>query len=300
MPSRSFRPTRHEERRELIGAIQAVDLVRVTELLRSDPALSNAPSSHRNVPLADAIETGDLDLVKLLIKHGADPHHRNHGERSLLEAAAYSGRLEIAAYLISLGVEPTVHQVAAMGDVDLLAGMIKENAALLEPTAAGGRWRMSPLHAAALAGSVAAVEVLLTLGAAVDALNHNGHTPLALTTECGAKERRVPVAELLLSRGADANAEAGHHGGTVLHRAVMERDQDLARLLFERGADTDRQDWSGKTPLHHAVARNRRLVELCLRHSPDLAITCSEGETALDSARRQKKSAIVKLLEEAG
>ena len=95
-------------------------MVRVSEIATSDPSIVNAPDSHRNVPLTEAISTGRLDLVKVLTQHGADPHHRNHGGGSLLNYAAFSGRQEIAKHLISLGVEANIHHAAAIGDIDLL------------------------------------------------------------------------------------------------------------------------------------------------------------------------------------
>ena len=50
--------------------------------------------------------------------------------------------VEIARYLISLGMEPTVHHAAAIGNISLLERMLTADSTLLGPTAAGGRWFM--------------------------------------------------------------------------------------------------------------------------------------------------------------
>jgi len=194
-------------------------------------------------------------------------------------------------------MEPTVHHAAAIGNISLLERMLTADSALLGPTVAGGRWRMTPLHAAALAANVEAVEYLLSIDAPVEAENHNGHTALALMVESLLREFRLPMAKRLLSHGANVNSLAGHHGGTVLHRAVMDGDHSLAHLLLENGADPNRQDWSGKTALHHAVARNRKLVELLVEYSPDLEIASRDGETAVQLAKRLKKQAIIRMIE---
>ena len=69
--------------------------------------------------------------------------------------------------------------------------------------------------------------------------------------------------------------------------------------MLDAGADANRRDASGKTALHQAVARNRRLVELVLAARPDLSLTSREGETALAYARRLEKTAVVALIEAA-
>lgn len=274
-------------------------MCRMTETAAADPTIVNAANSHGHVPLGTAIGTGRLERVELLVDLGADPWHSYHG-RTLLDAAAYGGHSDIHRYLVSLGLEPTVHHAAAIGDIDTLEEMLAADPALREPTAAGGRWRITPLHAAVIAGSKEAVDFLLGHGLAVDAINHNGHTALALCTEQPAAESRVLIARQLLAQGADANAVAGHHGGTVLHRAIVRGDAALAGLLLDHGADPNRQDRSGKTPLHHAVAKNRQLVALLLAHGPNVSLRSREGDTPLQYARRLGKHAAAQMLTEAG
>ncbi len=290
--------SRRALRKQLIVAIEAGDMSRVAEIAAIDAGIVNAANAHGHVPLGAAIGTGCLERVKLLVALGADPRHAYHG-RTLLDAAAYGGHADILRYLIAIGLRPTIQHAAAIGDIPLLERLLGATPALREPAAAGGRWRLAPLHAAAIGGSRAAVAYLLARGVPVDAENHNGHTALALCVEHPTAEVRAAIAQLLLAGGADANAKGGHHSGTVLHRAVVNGDSDVARLLLEHGADPDRQDWSGKTPLHHAVARNRHLVALLLAHAPDLALQSRDGETAAQYARRLRKRASVRLLEEA-
>ena len=288
--------SRRALRKQLIAAIEAGDENRVAEIAAADPGIVNAANSHGHVPLGAAIGAGCLERVKLLVAHGADPHYSYHG-RSHLDAAAYAGHVEMFRYFVCLGGQPTVHHAAAIGDIPLLERMLAANPALRGPTAAGGRWRIAPLHAAVIAGNCEAVAFLLAKDVPVDTENHNGHTTLALTAEYPLKEVRVHIAELLLAHGANINAAAGHHGGTVLHRAVIHGDIALTGLLLEHGADPDRQDRSGKTPLHNAVTKNRKLVELLLAYAPNLAVESRDGETPLEYARRLKKRTIVRMLE---
>ena len=291
--------SRRALRKQLMAAIETGQMDRVAAIAAEDPAIVNAANSHGHVPLGAAIATGSLERVKRLVDLGADPRHAYHG-RTLLDAAAYAGHVEIFRYLVALGLQPTVHHAAASGDIARLARMLGANPALRGLTAAGGRWRITPLHAAALGGNRAAAACALAHGVAVDAENHNGHTALALCAEHRSANIRVSLARLLIAHGANVNAAAGHHGGVVLHRAVMHGDAALAELLLAHGADPNRQDWSGKTPLHHAVAKNRELVALLLAHGPDLDVQSRDGETPLAYARRLRKPAAVKLLADSG
>lgn len=285
-------------RKKLIAAIEAGDEKQIVEIAAADPTIVNAANSHGHVPLGTAIGTGCLERVKSLIALGANPRHSYHG-RTLLDAAAYAGHVEIFRYLVSFDMQPTIHHAAAIGDIPQLDAMLTANPELREPTAAGGRWRITPLHAAVIAGSRASVEFLLAQDVPVDAENHNGHTALALCAEHPMTDARVSMAQALLEHGANANTSGGHHGGTVLHRAVMRGDVALAQALLEHGADLNCQDWSGKTPLHHAVAKNQQLVALLLAHAPNLAVASRDGETPVQYARRLQKRAVVRLLEEA-
>ncbi|MDE2817379.1 MAG: ankyrin repeat domain-containing protein [Chloroflexota bacterium] len=288
--------SRRALRKQLIEAIERGDMSRVAEIAAADPTIVNAANSHGHVPLGAAIGAGCLKRVEALIAHGADPRYAYHG-RTLLDAAAYAGHIAIFRYLVSLGLEPTVHHAAAIGDSTLLDTMLTANPELCEPTAAGGRWRITPLHAAVISGNRKASAFLLERGVPVDAVNHNGHTALALCAEHPDENTRVPMAQLLLKHGANANTSGGHHGGTLLHRAVMHGDATLAQVLLEHGADPNCQDWSGKTPLHHAVAKNQQLVALLLSYAPKLAVESKDGETPVQYARRLQKRTVVRLLE---
>ena len=297
-----------ELRRRLVDAIGNVDLDAVRSIARSDPAIVESKTSHHNTPLGEAIATGSLDLVELLVDLGADPGYRNHGGHGALDAAAFSGHARIGGYLVSQGLEPSVHHVAAMGDVQALADMLGNAPQLLGLSRAGGRWRMTPLHAAARVACVEAVEFLLSIGVDVDQDDHNGHTALAGLVDSNlGGDRRVRVAAALIAHGADVDTGGGHHGGVVLHRAIIAGDQPMTHLLLDAGADPNLADASGKTALHHAVSKNRVLVELVLRRCPDPTLKTrarrtpkgdhTTPETALALARRLKKKAAAALIE---
>lgn len=286
-------PGRRDRRVLLLQAINDHDLEAVAGLLADDPSLANAKNAHHNVPLDEAIESGSLELVQALVAAGADISHRNHGGRSLLDVATFGGHDGIARFLISQGVEPSVLHLAALDDVAALRELPLADCVSVAP--AGGRWWLSPLHAAAMSGAINSADFLLDAGADVNAVNHHGHTPLAMAIERGTGQRGVMI-KLLLSRGADANAAGGHHQGSVLHRAIIRGDGETTQALLAAGAEVDWQDASGKTALHHAVTKNGTLTALVLKSGPVLGLTTRQGETALQLAIRLKKKPAIALL----
>jgi ankyrin repeat protein len=84
-----------------------------------------------------------------------------------------------------------------------------------------------------------------------------GQTPIQLAAAGGFYE----IAELLIEAGAAADARDAY-GTTPLHEAVSRgrrelpkgRFKDVAELLLARDADVNARDEQGQTPLHAAVA----------------------------------------------
>jgi ankyrin repeat protein len=119
--------------------------------------------------------------------------------------------------------------------------------------------RETPLHAAAEAGAELSVQLLLDAGAAVNAANCNGEQPLHLAARAG----HWQVLRLLLSRGADVHA-ASHTWLTATRLALMcgdsveERWLELPwrclQLLVEARADLQQYSPKYGTLLHTSVS----------------------------------------------
>ena len=80
---------------DLPTACHTGDIERVRELLRQDPSLANRIGEHEGyylgagAPLSNAAAVGRMDIVQLLLDHGADPNlpeeqYRAEGQGALL------------------------------------------------------------------------------------------------------------------------------------------------------------------------------------------------------------------------
>jgi len=87
------------------------------------------------------------------------------------------------------------------------------------------------LQSAAASGDTALTTTLLSQGAALDARDEHGRTPLMLAVMQG----RTDVVRLLLNRGADPNI-ADSAGRTPLQQAKQQNLREVAALLKQAGA----------------------------------------------------------------
>ena len=158
--------------------------------------------AHDTHMLGIALGRGRLDLVRLLLEHGADAGN--------LPLADPSQNRELAELAIAHGYDINTGRpgwpplvVASRGDKGEHPDKIQ---ALLE-LGAGVNVRdykaKTALHRAATAGFLASMEVLLVNGADIEAADEKGETPLFDAVHAG----RAEAIALLLERGADPTAQ---------------------------------------------------------------------------------------------
>ncbi len=143
-----------------------------------NPELATACDMGRTL-LREAAGRWDLPRVRMLLEYGSDVHVKNRFDHDPLyyAANAFVPRREaegcaVVELLIKHGAHVNGRSVPAL---------------------------MTPLHMAARRGTVALAEVLLSLGAEIEAKDSKGETPLRRAVNCG----QSGIVRLLLSHGAD-------------------------------------------------------------------------------------------------
>ena len=175
--------------------------------------------------LGIAVGRNRLDLVQMLLEHGADADQ--------LPLADPSQNRELAELAIAHGYDINAGRpgwpplvVASRGD----KGEHPERLQALLELGADVNVRdykgKTALHRAATAGFLASMEVLLANGADINAADHQGATPLSDAVRAG----RVEAVALLLERGADAGAE-NKRGVSVVSLAKRMRKQGAAEIV---------------------------------------------------------------------
>jgi ankyrin repeat protein len=131
-------------------------------------------------------------------------------------------------------------------------------------------------------------------GANLNARNESGESVLAY-----ALKSRVDMLELLVENGADPFYN-DDEGVSILDFAVTYNNLFMVNLLLEKGKDiNDVTRKSGFTPLMAAVCYGRyEIFRILLKAGADLNAVERKGMTALDFARKMRKTSMIKFLEE--
>lgn len=116
---------------------------------------------------------------------------------------------------------------------------------------------LPPLVAAAKAGKLEVVRLLLRMKFSpslnLEVTSARGNTALTFAADCG----HVEVVKALLSAGANVNA-IGHNGQTPLISAVRARSHAIVTLLVSKGAVISFENYSGKSALSLARSEYAR------------------------------------------
>jgi truncated hemoglobin YjbI len=166
-------------------------------------------------PVHAALRTATRDRFIAEIERDAScVRLRGPRGQSLLHDAAMVGETELAARLIRGGADLDAKE--AEGHTPLYRASTGDVARVLlgagaTADVASGPTRGTALHQAARRGYVAVAEALLDHGAAIDARDAKGQTPLRRAVNC----RQLPIVRLLVRRGADPHA-ADRRGVTPL------------------------------------------------------------------------------------
>jgi len=239
---------------DLPTACHTGDIERVRELLRQDPSLANKVGEHEGyylgagAPLSNAAAVGRIDIVRLLLNHGADPNlpeEQYAPKGKALYSAVYHGHYEIAKLLLQRGAFPNP-PVESSGDALWVSREWRPDARMEQlllsygaTPAQEGReedwsrgahdWlRISPLHHAARKGDVREAKKLLDSGGDLTARDeHLCSTPLAWAAKYG----QVEMVKFLLGRGAPKSLPDDPPWATPLAWAVRRGHNEIARLL---------------------------------------------------------------------
>jgi ankyrin repeat protein len=116
---------------------------------------------------------------------------------------------------------------------------------------------------------------------------------LWFSRNCFHEELSVPLAQLLIERGADITEQCPVDSSTPLHGAIINGNYDLAALLLAAGADVDAATttkWHRRTPLHFAILNpypDASMIDLLVAHGATVDARDGNEDTPLLFAARQ-------------
>ncbi|MEO1523955.1 MAG: ankyrin repeat domain-containing protein [Planctomycetota bacterium] len=220
---------------DLIAACRLGALEDVRRILGEEAGQHRAQSASL---IATAVQTGNADVLRLLIEHGLP----------LTAPEAYENTT-------------LIHTAASEGHLDVLKLLARQREFSLNHTC---RYGTTLLHAAASGNQPEITRYLISKGADVNARDFDGQNPLhhIRGLSWGDEETRFrevarrasETVRLLIEAGADVSARDNNER-TPLHQAVLGRLEDAASLLISHGAEVNSRDWRNATPMTYAYPR---------------------------------------------
>ncbi|MGB7214030.1 MAG: ankyrin repeat domain-containing protein, partial [Gammaproteobacteria bacterium] len=219
---------------------EAVDLAR--RLLEAGAEV-DAVNEYGTSALAEAALNGNAEIVRLLLEAGADPNLPGADAQTPLMIAARGGNVDVAKLLLEAGADPNARETwrdqtaviwaAAERQPEMIRLLLAHGA---DPNARSriNRWERQ-----------------------VSAERRRMYRPWGGMTALmyAAREGCVECARALVEGGADPDL-AGPRNETPLIIAINNFRFDVAAYLIEAGADVNKWDWWGRTPLYSAVDMN--------------------------------------------
>jgi ankyrin repeat protein len=250
--------------------------------------------------LFDAVERGDLALVRLLVDRGAttdedafyhaceqsdtaflDLLYRPGYERLVLHKLDFEDPAGLRWFLdrgVDVDAECCLHHAIVRGRGTTMLSMLLDAGA--DPNRPWKRWDMGrrPLALAARSGHLAAYDLLAARGATAD-LDPVDAAVLAVA--------RGETVHLPTSRPPAKGLPTGDDYGWILGQFALLGRSDVVARLLDAGMAVDTRGWSNFTPLDQAAMHGRAdTVRLLIARGADLA-DCAfddDGPTPLDCA----------------
>ena len=239
-----------------------------------------------------------LDMIRLLVKKGADVNARDANGTSPLDHAVWRGYLDATAVLLANG--------ARLNEIQTKTGATPISEAAYRGQTRIGRYLLqfgpnlklayTPLENAIRKGNTDSVTLL-------EAQATEQETPefLGKMMSAAVQKDESVIVESLFRRGADAN-DPLPSGATPLDAAASAGALKVVRALLNHGADPNRADRNGISPLEDASFRRfDAIAEILLDHGALVnQVNSGSGTTALYAAASFGKDDVVRLLLQRG
>src|SRR5258708_544742 len=257
----------------LLDAAESGDHAAVLRLVGAKGTNVNATGADGTTAVMYAAANGDLELVRALIKAGANVKLKNQFGTSALTEAAIIGSAPIVDALLKAGADPNfktpdgetpLMAAARSGKVDAAKALLDAGADINAKETWGGQ---SALMWAAAQGQALMVKFLASKDAKLNDhgkinqwerkiiqeprpkdMNKGGFTAL----HYAAREGCAACVENLLAAHADPDSEDPDRE-TPLLLALENMHFDTAAVLVKGGADLDKWDLFGRSPVYMAA-----------------------------------------------
>ena len=265
-----FRKSAPASLRSFYKMIDSGNESEVKNMLKAHPYFINAKIDEHMTPIKKAAAAGQLGMVKLLVKYGAEVYSNPMASYPAIMDAAWNKKQEVVDYFLNEipekavgtnGLGVAINLAARQGWIDIVQKHIE-----YDPLAVHQRGWIgdTAMHWACHNGYVDIVKLLLDNDAEIEAdeINWIGGKPLHW-----ASEHAIETTKILLERGAEVNSRNIKQGSPcygrtpLIHNASQREDcSEITKMLLQAGADPDLQESKGKTAID--IAREKKNIKI--------------------------------------
>ncbi|XP_072490382.1 kinase D-interacting substrate of 220 kDa isoform X5 [Notamacropus eugenii] len=279
----------------LMLAAENGNLEIVKELLKNG-ANCNLEDVDNWTALISAAKEGHVAVVKELLKCNVNLEHKDMGGWTALMWACYKGRTEVVDLLLSKGANPNVTGLQ-YNVYPIIWAAGRGHADIVHLLLKNGakvnctdKYGTTPLVWAARKGHLECVKHLLHMGADVDQEGANSMTALIVAVKGGYTQ----TVKEILKRNPNVNL-TDKDGNTALMIASKEGHIEIVQDLLDAGTYVNIPDRSGDTVLIGAVRGSHvEIVRALLHKYADIDIRGHDNKTALYWAVEKGNAAMVR------
>ena len=245
----------------------------------------------KTTPLIVAVQSGNLDCVKLLLNYKADIEEQGDLESLRYDVFHPDDVRSIVCWrrFKSVYTGPPLFLAAANGNLDILSYLFEQGADVNASSYSRGlngpfrdclSWH-TPLIDALRNGHNDAFTFLIDKGADVNLPDRDGYTALHYAV----KSKNFDALSCLVHNGADVNLFTSYEHSTPLILACQSHNKlDAINALLNKGADVNHQDRNGQSALHFASSD---ICDWLIQHLADVNMCDNGNWTPLMLASRK-------------
>ncbi len=297
------------------------ELLRLKKLLKECPGVLNRPSEgHHRTLLWEAVNSNRMELVKYLIKSGADvniPGRYRSETYVLLKPYCIAHKKKnkkLETFLLANGHTMDVYSLAYLGrNTELLKAISRQRKLVDQLQKEDKIWRVTPLHFAAAGNQISTMEMLLESGSGLRehskllyeiACRKNNLDMVILLTRFGGIPSEVDVfsvfyhgneemIDYFIDRGLNCDKRLGMGWPPIVYLCRGDKGEHPEKIgkLVQHIEDVNAQTPKGVSALHAAArAGYLGVAKILLQHGGEINIRDKRGRSPLYYARKHQRA----------
>ena len=241
-----------------------------------------------STPMIEAARKNHAEIIRYLLRNGANVEAQNLDGFNALHIAAYHGQLKSVECLVELGAnvekkdkstQTALFMASWQNHANVVKWLLDHDADVDSVTSLG----FTPFLVAARNGCIEPMKILVKAQAKIEHRDEDGYTSLAVAVRFG----KMAAVKFLIDHNAKINAQ-DNLGNIALMHAIQETLTDehveTVQLLLKNGANVNHKNQRGLTPLMKAAKLSNGDAANIMQHLLDRGAVVgardNEGRTA--------------------